>query len=144
MLGDGIRTARVEGCGLGLRHLPDFSVKLGSGSLVEFDTFFEPASTNCVQHAEDPDSIAVSSVFGHIEGNLYVGHGSKVVDFIRAHISNDGNKIGGIAKISVVEEEFDAGLVPVLVDVINASGVEYGCATDDSVDLFANELNDEW
>ena len=37
-----------------------------------------------------------------------------------------------------MEEEFDARLVPVLVDVINPSRVEYRRAADDSVDLMSD------
>jgi hypothetical protein len=40
-----------------------------------------------------------------------------------------------------VEEEFDARLVPVLVDVINPSRVEYRRAADDSVDLMSGSYS---
>lgn len=40
-----------------------------------------------------------------------------------------------------MEEEFDARLVPVLVDVINPSRVEYRRAADDSVDLMSDSYS---
>ena len=62
-------------------------------------------------------------------------HCTQVVDFSWTHIGDDGDKISGITKITVVEEQFDASLMSVLVDVVNTSSVESGSTTDDSMYL---------
>ena len=51
-------------------------------------------------------------------------HSTQVVNFIRLHVSNDGNKIGSIAEITIVEEKLDTSFMTVTVDVINTSGVK--------------------
>ena len=71
----------------------------------------------------------------HIKRDLDMTHGTEVVNFIGLYICDDCNKIGGIAKVSVVKEEFDSSLVAVTVDVINTAGVERRTTTDDSVNL---------
>ncbi len=136
LLSDGIGGAGVKGGRLGLGNLPHLSVELGGGSLVEFDFLLEAAGADCVEHAEDTDSVAVGGVLGHVEGYFDVRHGAEVVDFSGADVGDDGDEVGGIAEVTVVEEEFDARLVSVLIDVVNATGVEDGGTTDDSVDLF--------
>lgn len=62
-------------------------------------------------------------------------HGSEIVDFGRADVGDDGDEVGGIAEVTVVKEEFDTSLVSVFVDVVDTSGIENGCTTDDSVYL---------
>ncbi len=83
---NGIGGTRVEGGGLGLGYFSDLSVKLGGGSLVKFDFLLESTSADSIEHAEYADSVAVCSVFRHVEGYLDVGHGSKVVNFGRSYI----------------------------------------------------------
>lgn len=62
-------------------------------------------------------------------------HGSEVVDFRGADVGDDGDEIGGIAEVTVVKEEFYSSLVSVFVDVVDASSIENGCTTDDTVHL---------
>ena len=63
-------------------------------------------------------------------------HSTQVVDFGWADVGDDGDEVSCIAKITVVEEEFDSGLVPVFVDVIDTAGVECGCTANDTMDLW--------
>ena len=63
-------------------------------------------------------------------------HGTQVVNLIGLRVGNDGNKVGGIAQISVVKEKLDSGFVTVAVDVVDTAGVEGGGTTNDSVDLY--------
>ena len=71
----------------------------------------------------------------HIERNLHVTHGTKIVNLIGLRVGNNGDEIRGIAQVTVVEEKLDAGVVTVAVDVVDAAGVEGGGTTDDAVDL---------
>ena len=136
LLGNGVGRAGVEGGGLGLRDLLNLSVKLGGGGLVEADLLLHAASADGIEHTEDTNAVGVSGVLGHIEGNLDVGHGTEVVDFGGADLGDDGDQVGGIAEIAVVKEELDAGGVTVLVEMVNAAGVEGRRTTDDAVDLY--------
>ena len=136
LLGNGVGRAGVEGGGLGLRDLLNLSVKLGGGGLVEADLLLHAASADGIEHTEDTNAVGVSGVLGHIEGNLDVGHGTEVVDFGGADLGDDGDQVGGIAEIAVVKEELDAGGVTVLVEMVNAAGVEGRRTTDDAVNLY--------
>ncbi len=136
LLGNGVGRAGVEGGGLGLRDLPNLSVKLGGGGLVEADLLLHTASADGIEHTEDTNTVGVGGVLGHIEGNLDVGHGAEVVDFGGADLGDDGDQVGGIAEIAVVKEELDAGGVTILVEMVNATGVEGRRTTDDAVDLY--------
>lgn len=62
-------------------------------------------------------------------------HCTKVVDFSGSDISDDGDQIGSITKISVMKEEFHSGFVSVSVDVVDSASVEGRGTTNDSMDL---------
>ena len=62
-------------------------------------------------------------------------HGSKIVDFVRLNLGDDGDEICGIAQVTIVKEQLDTGLVTILVDVIDTSSVETRGTTDDTVNL---------
>lgn len=62
-------------------------------------------------------------------------HGSKVVNFLRLDLCDQGDEVGGIAKISVMQKEFNTSLMTISVQVINTPSVETGCSTDDTVNL---------
>jgi hypothetical protein len=60
----------------------------------------------------------------HVKGNLDVTHGTKIVNFSGLDVGNNGDKVGGIAKIPIVKEEFHTSLMAVTVDVVNTASVE--------------------
>lgn len=60
----------------------------------------------------------------HVKGHLHVTHSTKVVDFVGLDIGNDCDQVGGIAKIAIVKEKLDSGLVAVTVNVVDAPGIE--------------------
>jgi len=64
-----------------------------------------------------------------------VTHGSQVVDLRGLDVIDDGDEIGGVAQVTVVQEDLDSGLVAVLVDVLNSASIEGTGATYDAVDL---------
>ena len=109
LLGDGIGRTGVEGGGLGLGNLADLTVELGGGGLVEADLLLHTAGADGIEHAEDTNTVSIGGVLGHIEGNLNVGHGAEVVNLIGLHFGNDGDQVGGIAEITVVEEKLRDG-----------------------------------
>ena len=113
----------------------DLSVEFRSGGLVESDGLFQSGCADGVEHSEDTDSITVGCVFWHIKTDLHVGHGSEIIDFGGLGVGGDGDEIGGIAKITVMQEDLDAGLVAVLVNVLDTAGVKTRGSSHDSVDL---------
>ena len=61
----------------------------------------------------------------------------EVVDLVRLDALNDAYQAAGIGHVSVVEEEAASLVVRVLVEMIDAIGVEQGAAALDAVDFIA-------
>mmetsp|Transcript_8555 Transcript_8555/g.17855 ORF Transcript_8555/g.17855 Transcript_8555/m.17855 type:complete len:212 (-) Transcript_8555:116-751(-) len=140
----GVWRTRIKGCRLGLRDLLDLSVELTGGGLVKPYSFFHAGGSNGIQKSEDTDTVGIGGILGHVEGHLDVAHGSEVVDFLWLNLGKNGNKVSGITEVTVVQVQFYSGLVTVLVEVIDAPGIETRRTTDDTVyyvSLFEQELS---
>ena len=70
-------------------------------------------------------------------------HSTQVVDFIGLHIGDDGNKIGCIAKITIMKEELHTGFMTVTVDVVNTASVERRRTTNDSMNLICYDVKED-
>jgi hypothetical protein len=68
-----------------------------------------------------------------------VTHGTQVVDFLRLDLGNDGDEIGGVAQVTVMQKELDSTIVTILVDVLDTPSVERRGTTDDTMDLKEKE-----
>ena len=74
-----------------------------------------PSLRNLLEHAQDADAVAVGGVLRHVERNLDVGHGAKVVDLGGSDGGDDPNEVGGVTEVAVVKEQLDVGAVAVFV-----------------------------
>jgi hypothetical protein len=119
----------------------DLSVQFTGGSLVESDFLFHASRSNSIQHTKHTYTITVSSIFGHIEGDFDVTHGTQVVDFLRLDLGNDADKIGGVAQVTIMQKKLDSSIMTILVDVIDTSSVETRGTTDNTMDLKEKERN---
>lgn len=80
-----------------MRRLNDLAIKLGSGRLVEPDVLFKAAGTDRIQEAQCTQAVNVSGILGHLEGNLDMGLGPKIVDLGWLNLSDDVHEIGTVA-----------------------------------------------
>ena len=85
---------------------------------------------DCIQ-----DFATKKEIFQSTTPYLHMTHGSKVVDFVRSCARNDGDKVGGIAKITIVQKQLDTSLVTIFVNVFNTTSIEARRTTNDTVDL---------
>ncbi|MNS56283.1 hypothetical protein D3C72_891390 [compost metagenome] len=61
--------------------------------------------------------------------------GGKVVYLIGLNLLNDPDEVCGIRQVSVVEMQSTIMIVGILVEVVDAIGIEKGCPAFDAVDL---------
>ena len=74
LLGDSIGRTGVEGRSFGLGNLLNFSVKFGSGGLVETACFLEATGADGIEHSKDTNTITVSSVLHKRQMKLITLH----------------------------------------------------------------------
>lgn len=60
---------------------------------------------------------------------------AQIVDFVGLNLLNDANQVGGVGKVTVVQNESTAFLVRVLVQMIDSVRIEEGCSTFEAVDF---------
>ena len=69
---------------------------------------------------------ALGTHLGHIKGHLHVTHRTEIVDFVGLRFGNDGDKVGGVTKITVMKEKLNSSLMSIFVNVVNTASVERG------------------
>ena len=136
-LGHGVGAARVEGRGFLLGNFLHQAVQLGGAGLVEAGFFLQPANANGFQQAQRANAVGVGGVLGLFEAHRHMALGGQVVDFIGLHLLDDANQAGGVRQVPIVQDELAAGFVRVLVEVVDAVGVEQAAAALDAVHLVA-------
>src|SRR5215470_13762690 len=102
-------------------HLPK---QLGRRRLIETRLAVQTQDANRLQHSKCADAIGVSGVFWRLERDLNVALGAKVVDLVGLDLLDDANQVRRIGQVSVVKYEATLALVRILVEMIDALGIE--------------------
>jgi hypothetical protein len=133
-LSGGVGTARLKGSELALRGRSG-AEDFGAGGLIE--ARLAAAAADGFEKAGGAKSRDVAGVFGNIEADAHVALRGEVVEFVRGKCVDEAENPFGARQVAMMEEEAGARLVGVLIDVIDALGVESARAADDAVDFIA-------
>ncbi|MNY14445.1 hypothetical protein D3C86_1476220 [compost metagenome] len=123
-LGDSVGTAGVKGCRFPLRDLLHHAVKFGGRGLVEAGLLFKAEDSDGLEEAQSAKSIGVGRVLGRLKGDLDVALSGQVVDLVGLDLLDDADQVGGIRQVSVVQVKAAVGVMGILVEVVDAIGVE--------------------
>ena len=63
-----------------------------------------------------------------------MAHGAQVIDFVRLRFLNDANQVAGITQVAVVQLKTRIVDVGILVNMINALGIEQAASAFDTMD----------
>ena len=122
------------------------AIEFAGAGLVEAGFLFQAEDTDSFEDAQCAQAIGVGGVLGFFKADGDMALRGEVVDFVGLNFLNDANEAGAIGQVAVVEEESDAFVVTVLVEVIDAVGIEQAGAALDAVDevaFFDQELGEE-
>ena len=84
-----------------------------------------------------PERVRVRGVLGGLERNADMTLRRQVVDLIRLRLLHDADQIGGIGQVAVVQVQANATVMRILVEMIDAIGIERGGPAFDAVNLVA-------
>ena len=136
-LGDGVRAARVERRAFLLRRFLHQAVEFGGAGLVEAAFLSQAEDADRFEHAQGADAVGVGGVLGLFKADGDVTLRGEVVDFVGLNLLDDADQAAGIGEVAVMQDELAVGLVRILIEVIDAVGVEERRAALDAVDLVA-------
>ena len=71
-----------------------------------------------------PRASDVGGVLRFFERYRDMALGRQVVDLVRLYLLDDADQVGGVGQVAVVQHEALVGLVRVLVQVVDAVGIE--------------------
>ncbi len=132
-LGHRVRAARVERRRLALRGLLHEAVELAGAGLVEAAVALQAEQADRLEQSQRAQRVDVGGVLRALEADRDMAHRAEVVDLVGAHLLHDADQVGAVGEVAVVQDEPAVALVRVLVEVVDALGVERRGAALDAV-----------
>ncbi len=123
-LGHRVGAAGIEGRGFLLGDLLHQAIELAGAGLVDAGFIGEAKHPHGFQDAQGAEGVAIGGVFRRFEAHRHMALGAQVIDLIRLHLLDDPDQVGGIGEIAVVQHQAWIELVGILVEMIDAGGVE--------------------
>ena len=123
----------VSRCGNFL-HLAEH---LRGRGLIKARFLLEPENADGLEHAQGADRIGIRGVFGRFERHRHVALRRQVIDFVRLHLLDDPNQVRGVGQIAIMQFEPHVFLMRILIQMIDAIGIERGGAALDAVNRVA-------
>src|SRR5579871_4468196 len=130
---DAVRRAWIERRGLLLRDLLHETIELGGRGLVEPRLLLHAEDADGLQEAQHADGIRIGGIFRALEADADMALGGEVVDLGRPDLLHQADQVGGIRHVAVVHQERHVADMGILVEMIDAGGVEGGRAPLDAV-----------
>src|ERR1700733_8189631 len=120
----GVGRSRIERRSFPLRNLLNQAVELRRRGLIKPRAIAEFQNTDGLEQPEGADAVGVGGVFGSFEGYVDMALRRQIIDFRRLGFLDDSNEVRRVGEIAVMEEEPNVFAVPVLIEMIDALGVE--------------------
>ena len=135
--GHGIGRTRIKRRGFFLRDFLHQTIQFGRGGLVKTGFVFQAQKADGFQQAQCTDGIDICGVFGGFEAHGNVGLCAQVIYFVGADFRQQAREVGGVGQIAVMQFEAHIVNVRVLIDMVDALGVELRRTALDAVDFIA-------
>ena len=116
-----------------LRGFLHQAIELAGAGLVEAGFLLQAQDADGLQHAQRAQAVDVGGVFGALEADGHMALRAQVVDFVGLGFLDDADQVAGVGQVAVVQLEVGVLDVRVLVDVVDALGVEQAGAALDAV-----------
>ena len=136
-LGDGIGRARIERRGFLLRNLLHQPVQFRRRGLVEPRLLFHAEDADRLQQPQHADRVGIGGVFRAFEADADMALGGEIIDLGRPDLLHQPDQIGRIRHVAIVQEKRHVAGVRILIEVIDARGVERGRPPLDAMDGIA-------
>ena len=119
-----IRRARIERSGFALRYFLHLAEHLGGRGLIETRALGQSENADRLEYAQRPERIGIRRVFRGLKRHSDMTLCGEVVDLIRLHLLDDADQIGCIGQITVMQVQAHTARMRVLVQMIDAVGIE--------------------
>src|SRR5262245_14285704 len=134
--GDAVRAARVERGRFALRDLLDLAEKLRRRGLIK-PRPAQPGFAYRLEQSERPERADFGGVFRDVETDAHVRLRAEVVNLVGLDVAQNLVERARVVQVAVEEAHPPPRLVRVLVDVVNAFGVERAGAAYDAIHVIA-------
>ena len=101
--------------------------------MVKARLLFQAEDADRLQQAQRAHGVYISGVLGALKTDGHMGLCAQVVDFIGLRLLHNAHQVAGVGQVAIVQLEIGILNMRVLVDVVDALGVEGAGAALDAV-----------
>ena len=80
-----------------------------------------------------PSASALAVYSGRLEADLHVALGGEIVDLVGLDLLHQADQVGRVRHVAVMQEERHVAVMRILIEMVDARGVERGRAALDAV-----------
>src|SRR5450631_866867 len=120
----GVRRARIEGRCLVLRNRLHLPIKLGCRSLIEAGFLGKAQDADRFEKAKRANGVGILRIFRRLETHLDVALRGEVVNFVGLDLLDNANEVGRIGEVAIMQQKVHAGLVRVMIQMIDTAGID--------------------
>ena len=135
--GDAVGRARIERRGFLLRHFLHQAIQFRGRGLIEPRLLFHAEDPDRLQQPQHADGVGIGGIFRAFEADADMALGGEVVDLGRPDLLHQPDQVGRVGHVAVMQQERHVAGVRVLVEVVDARGIERGRAPLDAMDGIA-------
>ncbi len=135
--GDTVRRARIERRGLLLRDLLHKAVELRGRGLVKTRLLLHTEDADRLQEPQHADRVRIGGVFRALKRDTDMALGGEIINLGRPDLLHQADQIGRVRHVAVMHEERHVASVRVLIEMVDARGVERRRPPLDAVDRVA-------
>ena len=132
-LGDAVGRARIERRGLLLRDFLDQAVQFRGRRLIEPRLLLHAENADRFQQPQHADRVGIGGIFRALEADADMALGGEIVDLGRPDLLHQPDQVGRIRHVAVMQQERHVAGVRILIEMIDAGGVERGRPPLDAV-----------
>ena len=136
-LGACIGRSRPKRSGFCLWNRLHLAKHFGRRRLVKPNLASKPRFTDGFKNTLGAKADDVARGLWDIERNSHMALGGQIVNFVGLELVQELHQSHGVRQITIMKEQSLVVHMRILIQVVDATGVESGCAPDDTVDLVA-------
>ena len=120
-----------------MRDLLHLAVELGSRRLIKTRLFCQAKQPDGFEQTQCADRVGIRGIFRGLEAHLDMRLCGEIVDLVRLHFLDDADEVGGVGHVAIMQRQPYVLLMRILVEIIDATGVERRGTPLDAVDVIA-------
>ena len=135
--GHAIGRTRIKRRGFPLRGLAHQAIQFRGRGLIKAGLVAQIQDPDRLQQPQGPERVRIGRIFRLLEGNGHMALRGQIINLVGPGLLYDANQAAGVGHVPIMDDKIPVRDMRVLVEMIDALGIDQGGAALDAVHLIA-------